>query len=415
MDFRTNPALRSLVAPVAILAAVALALWAGPALPPSLAGLKQAGAYFVLLAAAGMSLWFNRGRAFVAAASLLFAYFGYRMALELGADSFAARAVYTAAALLVPLNALISLALPERGVSYHGDYRWLFIFAGELLLVLWIAASGRSPLSGAAWQEALGHWLLRSPPTPLAARLAFGAAVAVGVARAWPTFSPLEVGVPAALGAFFIACEFAGEPGAPPPGTYYLFIAAAGAMLLTAVLHESHRMAFRDALTGLPNRRALEEQLRALGDAYTIAMVDVDHFKAFNDTHGHDTGDQVLKLVASRLAEVGGGGHAFRYGGEEFTVLFPGHFLFDCMPHLEKLRASVEGYRMALRGEDRPQDKEEGAKRRAGARAPQTVSVTVSIGASSPSKKAGQPSEVLKLADEALYRAKKGGRNRVSR
>ena len=347
-----------------------------------------------------MAAWFNRGRALVLAASILAAF----AALEL----LPSRALYTTAAILVPLNTLAALAFPERGARFGQGTRWIALLVLEGILLFVVLRYWRI-------DALLDNPLLRSPPTPLAARLAFGAAVAVGVARAWPTFSPLEVGVPAALAAFFIACEFAGEPGTPPPGTYYLFIAAAGAMLLAAVLHESHRMAFRDALTGLPNRRALEEQLRALGDAYTIAMVDVDHFKAFNDTHGHDTGDQVLRLVASRLAEVEGGGRAFRYGGEEFTVLFPGHFLFDCMPSLEKLRASIEGYKMALRGGDRPQDKEEGAKRRAGTRAAQSVSVTVSIGAASPGKKAGQPADVLKLADEALYRAKKAGRNRVSR
>jgi len=74
----------------------------------------------------------------------------------------------------------------------------------------------------------------------------------------------------------------------------------------------------------LPSRRALIERLPSLGRRYTVAMVDVDHFKNFNDTYGHDAGDQVLRMVASRLGEVSGGGTAFRYGGEEFTILFPG-------------------------------------------------------------------------------------------
>jgi len=420
---KAPPALRSLFAPAAILAAAALAVWAGPALPPSLAGLKQAGAYFALLAAAGMGLWFNRGRAFVAAASLLLAYLGYRLAFELGADSFAARSVYTATALLVPLNVLVALALPERGVSYHGDYRWLFIFAGELLLVLWIAASGRSPLSGAAWQEALGHWLLRSPPTPLAARLAFGAAIGLAAWRAWaPHYSkqaapvsPLGVGLAGAMLAFFLACEWVRSEAA-----FGGFAAAAGAILVVAMLQESHRLAFNDELTGLPGRRALLEAMAGLGPRYALAMADVDHFKGFNDTHGHDIGDQVLKLVAARLAEVEGGGRAFRFGGEEFTVLFPEATLEEALPHLEAIRASVEAYRMAVRGEDRPKDKEEGRKHRADGDASmppeKLLSVTISIGAAEPgSAGAATPAQVMKAADEALYRAKRGGRNRVSR
>jgi diguanylate cyclase (GGDEF)-like protein len=421
------PVLRPALPSAAILAVAALALWIGPALPPSLAGLKEAGAYFVLLAGAGMSLWFNRGRAFVAAGSLLLAYAGYRLALDFGAASFAARAVYTAVVLLVPLNILVALLLPERGVSYHGDHRWLFIAAGELLLVAWIASSGRSELSGTAWQGLLDHWLLRSPPAPLAGRLMFAAAFIAALWRAWPPHaaghdgpvSPLAAGQAGALAAFYIACEWAASEA-----VFGVFTAAAGAILVVAMLQESHRLAFNDELTGLPGRRALLEAMAGLGPHHVLAMADVDHFKSFNDTHGHDIGDQVLKLVAARLAAVEGGGRAFRYGGEEFTVLFAHATLDEAMPHLEAIRASVEAYRMAVRGEHRPKAKEAGEKLRAAdaedAHAPeQILSVTISIGAAAPgdggSGPALTPAQVLKAADEALYRAKRAGRNRVSR
>lgn len=418
MELKIPASLKPALIPAAILVVAALALWLGPTLPPSLAGLKLAGAYFVLLAGAGMSLWFNRGRAFVATVSLLLAYAGYRYALELGADSFAVRAVYTAAVVLVPLNVLVALLLPERGVSYHGDYRWLFIVAGEILLVAWGAASGRSALSGAAWQEMLEHWLLRSPPAPFLGRVLFCAAFTAALWRAWPRgggsvpagpVSPLAVGIAGALVAFAIGCEAARNEA-----VFGVFTAAAGAILVVAMLQESHRLAFNDELTGLPGRRALQEAMAGLGPRYVVAMADVDHFKSFNDTHGHDIGDQVLKLVAARLAEVEGGGRAFRYGGEEFTVLFPGKSLDDALPHLEAIRASIEAYRMAVRGEDRPRKKEEGEKRRADAPPDKTLSVTISIGVAEPAPGA-TPTLVLKAADQALYRAKQGGRNRVSR
>jgi diguanylate cyclase (GGDEF)-like protein len=196
-------------------------------------------------------------------------------------------------------------------------------------------------------------------------------------------------------------------------------MAAAGVVLLAALLHESHRLAFRDQLTGLPSRRALEERLRGLGGDYTIAMADVDHFKPFNDTHGHDIGDQVLKLVAGRLAEVGGGGTAYRYGGEEFAVIFPGVGPKEAQGQLEAIRGAIEQYRMAVRGENRPKKAKEGEKHR-GDGGEDTVpfkvlSVTVSIGLAASSDKNAKPQQVLKAADEALYRAKQGGRNRVSR
>jgi len=82
-------------------------------------------------------------------------------------------------------------------------------------------------------------------------------------------------------------------------------------------------MAYLDELTGLLSRRALNEYMMMLGRSYTIAMLDVDYFKKFNDTFGHDMSDQVLKMVGSKMRKVGGGGKAYRYGGEEFTVFFP--------------------------------------------------------------------------------------------
>jgi GGDEF domain-containing protein len=180
------------------------------------------------------------------------------------------------------------------------------------------------------------------------------------------------------------------------------------------VLQETYRLAFRDELTALPSRRALNERLKALGRRYAVAMVDVDHFKKFNDAHGHDVGDQVLRMVASRLARVGGGGRSFRYGGEEFTVLFPGKGVGDALPALEALRAEVEAYRMAIRSAGRPRGKRAGKRRRSDASDARTVSVTVSIGVAEASEKHDRPEAVIKAADRALYRAKRDGRNRVS-
>src|SRR5208282_2380883 len=88
---------------------------------------------------------------------------------------------------------------------------------------------------------------------------------------------------------------------------------------------------------------------------YSIAMVDIDHFKRCNDTYGHDTGDQALRLVASKLARVSGGGQAYRCGGEEFAILFPGRTTADVLGHLEDLRAAIEASSLRLRGPDRRQ------------------------------------------------------------
>jgi len=385
-------AARPLIVPATIAALAALAVWIGPPLPASLAGLRIAGPYALLLTALGMALRFNRGRAFVVTASLLGAFAAYQL--------FPTKAVHTALVILVPLNVLLAMIRPEIGARYRAAYVWLALLGLEAILIVWIAPTDATFLD---------NLLLRSPPMPLAGRLAFAAAVAAAVWRAWPELTALQVGNAGALAAFYIAADWVAVPGA-----YAAFMSAAGAILVVALLEESHRLAFRDPLTGLPGRRALEERMRALGERYAIAMVDVDHFKKFNDTHGHDIGDQVLKLVGARLAEVGGGGVAFRYGGEEFSVLFPGSTLDDALPHLEALRASIEGYRMAVRAPDRPKSGKEGAKRRGEGQSEQQLSVTVSIGACGPGKRLHTPVQVIRAADEALYRAKQGGRNRLS-
>ena len=160
-------------------------------------------------------------------------------------------------------------------------------------------------------------------------------------------------------------------------------------------------------------------------------MVDVDHFKKFNDTHGHDIGDQVLKLIGVRLAEIGGNGKAFRYGGEEFAVLFPDQNIEDALPHLETLRQSIEDYRMSVRTEQqRRREARQNAERRSQTRSPfsldhpdapplrsnraELLSVTVSIGAAQRTEFLHTTDAVIRAADEALYRAKGAGRNRVS-
>src|SRR5476651_2449728 len=183
-------------------------------------------------------------------------------------------------------------------------------------------------------------------------------------------------------------------------------------MIAAAVAHEAYQMAFRDELTGLPGRRALNERMQRLGRNYVLAMSDVDHFKKFNDTHGHDVGDQVLRLVASKLSKISGGGRAYRYGGEEFALVFAGKTLEECMPHLEVIRESIASYNIQLRNPDRPQDDQQGRQRRAGSGA-SSVSVTVSIGVAERQAEQRTPEEVLKSADEALYAAKGAGRNCV--
>ena len=189
-----------------------------------------------------------------------------------------------------------------------------------------------------------------------------------------------------------------------------IILVAGAAICLFTALESGHALAFRDQLTGLPSRRALDMALTRLGGRYTLAMVDVDHFKKFNDKYGHDAGDEALRMVASHLQSVRGGGKAYRYGGEEFAVVFSGRKLGDSKEHLEALRKSIADARFVLRSSDRPKKRPKTPKKGTGRG---SVKLTVSIGASQRTDKNPTTDDVLKMADKLLYRAKKGGRNKV--
>jgi diguanylate cyclase (GGDEF)-like protein len=221
----------------------------------------------------------------------------------------------------------------------------------------------------------------------------------------WKNPTPIEMGLLTALLLSYPALQ------CPTPLTRETWLTLAGLAPTLAIIEMSHLMAFRDELTGLPGRRALNEAMQRLGARYTIAMLDIDHFKKFNDRHGHDVGDQVLRMVATRLARVSGGGKAFRYGGEEFTILFPGQSLQEAIPFLEEVRKAVEcaeftTRRRWLRPKKRP------STPKPSNRTNQSLKVTISIGVTERIKPMTSD-QAIKAADKALYKAKKSGRNRV--
>jgi diguanylate cyclase (GGDEF)-like protein len=206
--------------------------------------------------------------------------------------------------------------------------------------------------------------------------------------------------------------------GYPHAAFVPIMVTSCGLMVALAIVMDSHNMAYRDELTGLPSRRALNQRLLSLGRRYSIAMLDIDHFKKFNDTHGHDVGDEVLRMVASKIARIGGRGKAFRYGGEEFTIVFAGKSAQQAEAHLEALRKSIADYRMVVRKHKResPGNTGKRARLRRGKDDPryQSLAVTISIGHAARTAQQKRPEAVIKAADQALYRAKKQGRNRVS-
>jgi len=164
----------------------------------------------------------------------------------------------------------------------------------------------------------------------------------------------------------------------------------------------SLEMAITDQLTGLHNRRYMSRHLSTLmknaapTKPISFLVMDIDHFKTINDTHGHDGGDEVLKEFANRVsANVRGIDLACRYGGEEFVVVMPDTDTNFAMTVAERLRQSVENTPFPL------------------SHAPAGIRVTVSVGIASSTGNNDAAEDLLRRADQALYRAKREGRNRV--
>ncbi|MDH5748538.1 MAG: GGDEF domain-containing protein [Rhodospirillales bacterium] len=314
--------------------------------------------------------------------------------------------VYAAAAVLLPLNIAVMAFLEERGVlTLHGMIRAGVLVAQGVAVYL-IAHSGIAVAAGQMLHVRLlppefDQWTYLPQPAMFAFILAFSILIARWVLNK----SGLEGASVTALLASAIAMHAVARGLTPD-----IFFIGATLILTVAVVQDAYRMAFHDELTGLPGRRALTDGMKKLPGRYAIAMLDVDHFKKFNDTYGHDAGDQVLQMMAYRLGEIGGGGRAYRYGGEEFTILYPGKDLEDAWDYLQELCDTISGTEFALRAKDRPKKKPKKLKR---GPKPKVVKVTISIGVAD-FEDADTPEEVLREADKALYRAKKAGRNQVS-
>ena len=175
------------------------------------------------------------------------------------------------------------------------------------------------------------------------------------------------------------------------------------ASTLQQSLDEARRVADEDHLTGLPNRRAFEvmfdkeiESARETGDSLCVAFVDIDHFKRVNDTHGHASGDRVLKVVAETLSRISNARcHVARHGGEEFAVIFRAITPEKAWQRLDGAREEIAERRLVNRATDMPFGK-----------------ITFSGGIADVFAYASK-SEALRAADEALYTAKQSGRNLI--
>ena len=353
---------------------------------------------------------FHSGRIFL---SLVVLFLAQQAAIISAGQPPFIPATLHALAFLIPGNFLLIGLMHEGGFTVES--------LAPIALILFVESLTVTVLCGASVRA-------RSLPVPFspsgfAIVVTFGTAIFFGL-RFLLRRKPIDNALLWGLAACFFALR-----SASVPRTSMAYWAASACILATAVIENSYLLAYHDELTTLPSRRAFNDALQRLKAPYSIAVVDIDHFKRCNDTYGHETGDEVLRMVASNLGRVTGGGQAYRCGGEEFNILFPGKTTGEVVAHLEELREAVERSEFRLRGGDRrraergpdrrsQKSRTRTRKKQSGGPGPEAerasaLSVTISIGVASCAGEKDSPHGVLEAADKALYRAKASGRNRV--
>ncbi len=389
------------------LALIILLRWQWPAQAAQISGLFPAAVYVVLLFTALLAGLMRQWHWLYSLALLASHYVVVQMALQRPLSEpdsaillFALPLAFSGLMLLLQWQAKPQL-LTARGIAT------LLLLVAALPAVWWLAPS--APL----WQQqaALPLWL-----QPVASQfyltwgqlwwMAVLACIWAGVlsfrAAAIPRWAQFSVWLAIMLFYIFVQQPFMSG---------WMTLAACLTLLLS-LTSQMLQLAYIDELTQLPQRRALLNHLSRLGRRSAVTMLDVDHFKKFNDTYGHDVGDQVLKLLGSVLGSESGL-TAYRYGGEEFTLVFSHNQHEKLADKLEQVRERVAAYPLAIRQQDRPKDSKTGKQQRGSPAGSKTVHITISLGCAI--RKPGESTDqLLKRADEALYKAKKAGRNQVA-
>jgi diguanylate cyclase (GGDEF)-like protein len=294
-----------------------------------------------------LSAFFRRSRLFFALLLLALAQSAFAWIMpRLSVDS--TRIVENAIAILLPLNLLMLAFLRERGIISPAGRRRLAMVALQVMSVAILCMPAVAHIAAQLRHVFIplifSRWSGLSQP----ALLAFIVAMAVMTVLLLRRYKAVESSLLWSVAAAFIALRAA--DASHLDGVYF---AAGGLTLIVALIETSYAMAYLDELTQLPSRRSLNEALLKLGETYSIAMLDVDHFKKFNDSYGHESGDQALRLVASRLSHISGGGKAYRYGGEEFAIVFPNKSSEEVFVYLDRMRRVIEQSVFTVRGADR--------------------------------------------------------------
>lgn len=384
--------------PLGVMLLAGIVFYKVESLPTSLVLAIPTISYMILIFGMAVTSCFSRSRFFFMLLILFLSQLGMdALAAEHMDKIFALQVFHSVTSILVPLTILFFSLIGEGEILSGWGQRNLILILLQSNFILLLILSGDRGFFNVVNGELVNQSLTPYVPISTVAVIAFITAGILVFCKRRKTATHFKVTNFSVLVAVFFAYYFHNVTIAIP-----FFYAIAGLNILVSVIQDYYSKAYSDELTGLPARRSLNEEMLKLDSVYVIAMLDIDFFKKFNDTYGHDAGDDVLRLIARNMKSCTRG-KLFRYGGEEFTILFPGKTLAEVIPYLEEVREKIAQCKFALRNQDTHR-KTAGRK----------LNVTVSIGVAEPENPSISPEQVMKAADAALYRAKEQGRNCVS-
>ena len=366
--------------------------------------------YAVIATGLALSWRFNRSRIFFVLLVLALTYWSVGSLIPDYPAFFPPTAhtdfIQGALCLLLPLNFVLYSWTKERGIfTRKGMIRLGILFAQIVIAYLLWTFADQGTVKLMQFKLWPASWNIRTNMTDVGVLVFISSFLALSY-RAYLARSSLDFGLIASL--LFIGYLL----HAWNSQIVILAVSASAGVLVIALVQDAYRKAYVDELTGLPGRRSMEEYFLRLTGMYSVAMVDIDHFKHFNDRYGHDVGDQVLRMIATFLKRVERGGKPFRYGGEEFAIIFPGRQVDDVLSALDILRESIADNQFIIRSPKRTEEKPEVPPTRENQ---EQLAITVSIGCAHVTDEDQISADVIKRADNALYVAKKSGRNRVCR
>lgn len=314
---------------------------------------------------------------------------------------------FSAAALLLPLNLMAFSLIKEETMT-----TWRSILPASLLLlqpslVFWLSQPGQDSLAQSLQQPLLPIVSAGWMPIPQLALLAyFGALLLIGV-RFILRRHLLDNGTVWTLIASFVAFQGVQHSWSPTS-----FFSTAGLILFMTLVQAFHRQTYCDDLTGVPGKLAYDEAVAGLGKQYVLAVVGIDQLKHYGNQRGKSVSDQVLRVVAMKIAASAGAGKVYRLAGEEFVILFSRKTATATLVDLGAVRKSVEETDLWVTRRNRVR---EGGGVTGEKSSDERLPVTVSIGLAEAGDAKSSLALVTKAAYRALYEAKGDGGNRVKR